>query len=278
VKRKLAVYFLALLPLAAVHAEADKYEIYAVRYATLRDFPVSSLVAGADRSRRMDIAMMIWVLKGLNGRVAIVDSGFHREQYFRQFTVTDYIKPSDAIAPLGLQPEQVTDIFLTHMHWDHAGGIDLFPSARVWIQKDEYDYYTSDAWQARNTHGGIDADDVVEIVRRNVAGKVSFVRGDDDTSLSGVQFGVGGKHTWQSQFIAVQGREHIVVIASDNMYLYENLETHTPISQTLDASSNLRTQDRMRSIASTPQLVIPGHDPAVFDRFPHVSDRIVRIE
>jgi glyoxylase-like metal-dependent hydrolase (beta-lactamase superfamily II) len=278
VTRKLAVYFLALLPLAAVHAEADKYEIYAVRYATLRDFPVSSLVAGADRSRRMDIAMMIWVLKGLNGRVAIVDSGFHREQYFRQFTVTDYIKPSDAIAPLGLQPEQVTDIFLTHMHWDHAGGIDLFPSARVWIQKDEYDYYTSDAWQARNTHGGIDADDVVEIVRRNVAGKVSFVRGDDDTSLSGVQFGVGGKHTWQSQFIAVQGREHIVVIASDNMYLYENLETHTPISQTLDASSNLRTQDRMRSIASTPQLVIPGHDPAVFDRFPHVSDRIVRIE
>ena len=37
------------------------------------------------------------------------------------------------------------------MHWDHAGGIDLFPDARIWIQKDEYDYYTSDAWQSR-TH------------------------------------------------------------------------------------------------------------------------------
>src|SRR2546421_5257549 len=149
---------LALIVLAArVRAEADKYEVFAVRFATLANFPVSSLVAGADRSRRMDIAMMIWVLKGADGRIALVDSGFHREQYFRQFTVKDYVKPSEALAPLGITPDTVTDIFLSHMHWDHAGGLDLFPSARVWIQKDEYDYYTSDAWQSARTHGGIDA-------------------------------------------------------------------------------------------------------------------------
>jgi glyoxylase-like metal-dependent hydrolase (beta-lactamase superfamily II) len=268
----------ALFLLAPLRGDADKYEVYAVRYATLANFPVSSLVAGADRSRRLDIAMTIWVLKGVDGRVAIVDSGFHRDQYFSQFTVKDFITPSEAVAPLGLTPDQVTDIFLTHMHWDHAGGVDLFPSARVWVQKDEYDYYTGDAWQARNTHGGIDADDVLEIVKRNLAGKVTFVRGDDDTTLSGIAFGIGGKHTWQSQFVAVQTRAHTVVLASDNMYLYENLDTHTAVSQTLDAASNLRTQDRMRGLASTPQLVIPGHDPAVFDRFPKVSDRIVRIE
>ena len=267
-----------VIALATLHADVDKYEIYAVRYATLANFPVSSLVAGADRSRRLDIAMMIWVLKGNDGRIAIVDSGFHREQYFRQFTVRDYVKPSEAIAPLGLKPEDVTDLLITHMHWDHAGGIDLFPAARVWIQKDEYDYYTSDAWQSRATHGGIDADDVVEIVKRNTEGKVSFVRGDDDTSLSGITFGIGGKHTWASQFVGVQTRTHTVVLASDNMYLYENLDTHTPISQTLDAASNLRTQDRMKSIASEPRLLVPGHDPAVFARFPRVSDRIVRVE
>ena len=59
------------------------------------------------------------------------------------------------------------------------------------------------------------------------------------------------------------------MLASDNMYLYENLDTHKPIAQTLDAVSNLRTQDRMRSLASEPRLLVPGHDPAVFDRFPH---------
>jgi glyoxylase-like metal-dependent hydrolase (beta-lactamase superfamily II) len=261
-----------------VRAEADTYEVYAVRFATLANFPVSSLVAGADRSRRMDIAMMVWVLKGGDGRIALVDSGFHREQYFRQFTVKDYIKPSDALAPLGIAPDQVTDILVSHMHWDHAGGLDLFPSARIWIQKDEYDYYTGDAWQSARTHGGIDADDVLEIVRRNTQGKVSFVGGDDGTLLSGITFGVGGKHTWASQFVGVRTRAHTVVLASDNMYLYENLDSHLPIAQTLDAASNLRTQDRMRSMASEPRLLIPGHDPAVFARFPRVADRIVRIE
>jgi glyoxylase-like metal-dependent hydrolase (beta-lactamase superfamily II) len=260
-------------------AEADKYEVYAVRFASIANFPVSSLIAGADRTRHMDIAMTIWVLKGTDGRIAVVDSGFHRDQYFKQFAVKDFVKPSDAITPLGITADKVTDLFITHMHWDHAGGIDLFPNARVWIQKEEYDYYTGEAWQSARTHGGIDAQDVVEIVRRNTQGKVSFVKGDDETSISGVTFGIGGRHTWQSQFVtATTPKNTVVVLASDNMYLYENLETHTAISQTLDAASNLRTQDRMKSIASEVRLLVPGHDPAVFDRFPKVSERIVRIE
>ena len=262
-----------------VHSEADKYDVYAVRFATIANFPVSSLVAGADPGRKLDIAMMVWALKGADGRVALVDSGFHRDKYFTQFAVKDFVKPSEALAPLGIKADEVTDIFLSHMHWDHAGGLDLFPSARVWVQKDEYEYYTGSAWQARNTHGGIDADDVLEIVKRNTLGRVTLVHGEDAVSVSGVAFHVGGKHTWQSQYVSVQTRGgHTVVVASDNVYLYENLDAHKPIAQTLDADSNLRAQDRMRSIASSLQLVVPGHDPAVFDRFTRISDRIVRIE
>jgi glyoxylase-like metal-dependent hydrolase (beta-lactamase superfamily II) len=269
----------AMAAFVFIPPEAEKFDVYAVRFATIANFPVSSLISGADRSRRLDIAMTVWVLKGVNGRVALVDSGFHRDQYFTSFAVKDFVLPSEAIAPLGIKPEEVTDIFLSHMHWDHAGGIDLFPAARVWVQKDEYEYYTGEAWQSRNTHGGIDADDVLEIVKRNTMGRVTLVRGEDETSISGIGFHVGGKHTWQSQFVSVQTRAGgTVVLASDNVYLYENLDTHKPIAQTLDADSNLRTQDRMRSLASALKLVVPGHDPAVFDRFPHISDRIVKIE
>src|SRR4029079_12158546 len=173
----------------------------------------------------------------------------------------DYLKPSEAIAPLGINPEDVTDLLLSHMHWDHAGGVDLFPKARVWVQKDEYDYYTGEAWQSARTHGGVDADDVLEMVKRKPAGPVTFVRGDDDTSLSGITFGIGGKHTFASQFVVVSTRPHAVVLASDHMYLYENLETQDAIAQTLDAASNLKTQDRMKSLASEPRFLVPGHDP-----------------
>src|SRR5262245_25968266 len=213
--RILASLFLGIALIGPAGADVDKYEVYAVRYATLANFPVSSLIAGADRSRRLDIAMMIWVLKGIDGRIAIVDSGFHRERYFTQFAVKDFIPPSEAIAPLGIKPGDVTDIFLTHAHWDHAGGVDLFPNARVWIQKDEFDYYAGEAWQERSTHGGIDADDVLELVKRNTQGKLTLVRGDDDTTISGVTFGIGGKHTFQSQFVVVHGATHEVVLASD---------------------------------------------------------------
>ena len=162
---------------SGAHAEADKYDVYAVRFATIAGFPVSSLIAGADRSRRLDIAMTVWVLKGADGRVALVDSGFHRDRYFTQFAVKDFVMPNEALATLGLKAADVTDIFLSHMHWDHAGGIDLFPTARVWLQKEEYEYYTGAAWQARNTHGGIDPDDVLELVKRNIAGRDASRRG-----------------------------------------------------------------------------------------------------
>jgi glyoxylase-like metal-dependent hydrolase (beta-lactamase superfamily II) len=258
--------------------EADKYAVYAVRFATITGFPVSSLVAGAERGRRIDLAMTIWVLKGADGRVALVDTGFHRARHFKEFAVTDYVSPADAIAPLGIGPQDVNDIFLSHMHWDHAGGLDLFPRARLWIQRAEYAYYTGDAWQAPGSHGGIDAEDAIELVRRNTEGRVTLLDGDDETSISGIGFGVGGKHTRESQFVSVATRAGTVVLASDNMYLYENRDRHAAIAQTLDPVSNLRTQARMALLAAQPTLLIPGHDPAVFDRFPHISDRIVRID
>lgn len=278
---KRIAFILTVLAFAcAVHAraEADKYAVYAIRFATIEGFPRSALIAGAERDRKIDIAMTVWLLKGADGRVALVDTGFHRDRYFKQFAVRDFVNPADALAPLGLRADQVTDIVLSHMHWDHAGGLDLFPKARVWVQKDEYDHYVGEAWQDSRGHGGIDPGDVLEIVKRNTEGLVTFVRGEDDTSISGIEFHVGGKHTWASQFVTVATRSGPVVIASDNAYFYENLDTHTAIAQTLDPSSNLKTMERMRAMAARPELVVPGHDLLVFGRFPKVSDRIVRID
>jgi hypothetical protein len=89
---------------------------------------------------------------------------------------------------------------------------------------------------------------------------------------------IGGKHTFQSQYAGVRTAAGTVVLASDNAYLYENLEKHLPISQTLDSASNLRAQARMFTLASSPRLIVPGHDPAVFERFPLVAPGIARIQ
>ena len=270
---------------------APKYEVYAVRYGVVPQFPVASLVAGADPTRKSDIAMMIWVIKG-DGHVVLFDSGFYRERFVQQWKPQSFMKPSDAVAKMGISPADVTDIVLSHAHWDHAGGVELFPKARVWIQRDEYQYYSGDAWQsssgslatpegrraANAKHGGIDADDMIALVKANLDSRLTFVDGDDQEILPGIRCYTGGKHTFQSQYCSVSTRVGMIVLASDNMYLYENLEKHAPIAQTLDPSSNLRAQDRMKKLATKPELIVPGHDPVVMQRFPKVEDGVVRID
>jgi glyoxylase-like metal-dependent hydrolase (beta-lactamase superfamily II) len=226
----------------------------------------------------MDIQMMVWLLKGSNGSNVLVDTGFYRDKFFKQWTVKEFIKPSDAISKVGLKPEDITDVIITHMHWDHADGMDLFPKARVWIQKDEFAYYTGEAWQSPRTHGGIEPEDVVALVTLNIEGRVRMVNGDDQEGLDGIRFYTGGRHTYASQFVGVNTKAGTAIVASDNCYLYENLDKHAPIAQTLDATSNLKAQDRMKQLASNPRLIVPGHDPAVFIRFPAPGHGVARIE
>ncbi len=265
------------LAAAAMAQPKPQYEIYAIRYATIPDFAVNQLVAGAEAGRKLDIAMMVWLVKG-NGRNILVDSGFYREQFFKQWHVTDFVKPSDAVKRAGVQPEDITDVIITHMHWDHADGMDLFPKAKIWLQKDELEYYAGEAWQSRRTHGGIDPDDVIAAVKLNMQGRVGLVNGDAQEILPGVTCYTGGKHTYASQFVAVNTAVGAVVLASDNMYLYENLEKHIAIAATLDADSNLRAQDRMKQLAASPQFIIPGHDPAVMTKFPHSDAWVAKIQ
>ena len=258
-------------------AESAAYTVDAIRYGTIADFPVRGLVAGADAARKMDIAMVVWLVRG-NGRNILVDAGFYRDQFFKDWKVRDFKKPSEAVMAAGVRPEDITDVIVTHMHWDHADGADLFPKARIWLQKDEYTYYTGEAWHGKRTHGGIEPDDVRSYVQMNLDGRVSFVNGDRQEILPGITCYIGGKHTYASQYVGVATRPGTVILASDNVYLYENLDKHVPIAATLDADSNLKAQDRMRTLAAEQRLIIPGHDPAIFERFHGTTPGVVRIE
>ena len=232
-------------------------EVFAIRYATIPGFPVSGLVQGADKSRKMDIAMMVWLVRG-KGHNVLVDSGFYRAEFLEKWKPVDYLRPDEAVARAGVRADEITDLIITHFHWDHADGADLFPKAQVWIQKEEYEHY---------------AKNLAVLDKAKAEGRLHLVDGDREI-LPGIRVFTGGKHTWASQYVVVDG----IVLASDNVYLYENLDKHVPIAQTVDAASNLAAQDRMKTLARDPRLIVPGHDPEVMKRFPKVNERVVRIE
>lgn len=265
-------------PVQTLDVERQKplYEVYAVRFATV-PYRVSSLVAGADRTRMMNLTFMVWVMKG-DGRIVLFDAGFYRDKFIQQWKPQTYVRPTEALAlGLGIKPEDVTDIIVSHTHWDHLDGADLFPRAKIWIQKDEYEYYIGAHGEVLHS-GGVDPDDATMLASLRAAGRVGLIDGDAREILPGITGYTGGKHTYASQYVGVSSSAGIVVLASDNAYLYENLEKHLPIAQTLDAASNLAAQDRMATLAASPSLIIPGHDPAVFERFPKPGNGVARID
>ncbi len=270
----LALTLVAATAAVAQTRPAPAYRVYAIQYAVLPGFPLRGLVEGADSTQRIDIAMMVWLLKGADGRMVLVDAGFHRDSLMRASKPRSYVRPDSAVLRAGVRPADVTDLVLTHLHWDHADGVDLFPRAHVWVQKAEYEHYTA---PGRPGHEGVTAADAAFLERLRAEGRLTLIDGDDREILPGIVVYTGGKHTYASQYLGVHTAEGTTVVASDNVYLYLNLERHAPIAQTLDRASNLAAQERMLKLATSPRLIVPGHDPAVFVRFPQPGNGVAEI-
>ena len=269
----LVAVFAALLGASST----PRYSIQAIRLANSRNDSVAEMVIGAPKNERIDSIYAIWLIRG-GGRNILFDSGFHRARWFKEWAIEDYLSPDAAVRLAGVSPEQVTDIVISHAHWDHMGGIDLFPKAVVWIQKEEFAYYTGPAWQPEGDHDGIDPEDVQELVKLNTEGRLRLVDGDDVELFPGIRAYTGGRHTFASQYIRVAGSP-VFVLASDNVYLYRNLTEHKPSATftAADYPANLRAQQRMLEMTGSMDRVIPGHDALQFKRYP-TEGRIARIE
>jgi glyoxylase-like metal-dependent hydrolase (beta-lactamase superfamily II) len=264
--------FLIILLLAGSAASSREaspdYSIVAIRYADSPGDLVSDLVVGAPKDEKIDTVFAIWLIRG-GGHNILFDSGFHRERWFKEWNIQNYLRPDEAVKLAGVQPEEITDIVISHAHWDHMGGIDLFPKAVVWIQKEEFRYYSGEAWQAGGDHGGIDPDDVQFLVRLNTEGRLRLVDGDNVEILPGIRAYTGGRHTYAAQYLMVEGKPRFV-LASDNTYLYRNLESHMASATFSDADheANIKNQARMIQLAGSIDRVIPGHDSLQFKKFP----------
>lgn len=276
-KRFLLVAILTALPwVSFAGSSTPEYSIQAIRYGSAPD-DVASLVMGAAKEK-INLALVIWLIRGA-GHNILLDSGYHRTTFLKQFPSTDYIRPDKAIKLAGLQPQEVTDIVISHAHWDHMGGIDLFPKATVWIQKEEFRYYTGEAWQPGGNHGGIDPDDVLQLVKLNTEGRLRLVDGDNVQLFPGIRAYTGGRHTYASQYLLVEGNPPFV-LASDNCYLYRNLVERKASATFSDAdhAANIRNQERMIQLAGGDvDRVIPGHDALQFQKYPTVG-RVAKIK
>lgn len=242
-----------------------EYEIYAMKYAE-RQADLSTFMMTAEPGREtITIDYFVWLLQG-GAEPILVDSGFTPE--IAQTRRRKYLaSPAEQLRKIGVDAAEVKKVLVTHLHWDHFGGFSLFPNATFYLQLKEYQYWRGPVMRFRAAQGLVEANDMAELVRLNMQGRVHFVEGVEEVA-PGIALHYVGGHTAGIQVARVHTKKGYAVVASDASHLYRNLEENTPTSLITNLPEMFAAFDAIRRLSSGPNLWFPGHDPAVLQRFP----------
>jgi glyoxylase-like metal-dependent hydrolase (beta-lactamase superfamily II) len=245
--------------------ETPAYEVYAIKYARHERRASANFLLGDPHDGPMPIDYFVWAIRG-GGRTFVLDTGFDAEQGKRR--KRDHIRsPGDGLRALGIAPEDVGHVIISHMHYDHAGNPDLFPNALYHIQDKEMRYCTGRSMCHRVLRHSFEPDDVAAMVRRLFVGRVAFHDGDAEIAPGLSVHHVGG-HTMGLQSLRVWTRRGWLVLAADAAHLYANIDESRPYITVYDVAEMMEGHRTLRRLASSPAHVIPGHDPLVMTRYP----------
>lgn len=241
------------------------YEVYAIRYAHMPRQRADNFIGGDMHDGPMPMDFFVWLLRA-PGHTVLVDTGFNAATARRRHR--ELIRcPIEALGALGVAPEDIDDVILTHLHYDHAGNIDKLPRARFHLQDAEMEYATGRCMCFEPMRHAYSVDDVTLLVRRVYEDRVIFHDGDQSIA-PGLQLMRIGGHTKGLQSVRVRTRRGWVVLASDASHYYENMRQRRPFPIVYNVADMLSGHVRLYTEADSADHVVPGHDPLVLKRYP----------
>ncbi len=257
----------------------EPYEVYAIRYATVARRSSENFIGGDPHESGARMDYFVWLVRNRE-RSFVVDTGFNEEAARRR--KRDFLRPPvEGLAMLGVDASKVSDVILTHMHYDHVGNFDQFPNARFHLQDREMSFATGRYMCCGPFSHAYEVDEVVGMVRRVFAGRVEFHDGDVELAPGFSLHHIGG-HTLGLQAVRVWTRVGWLVLASDASHYYANMEEARPFPIVIDVGAMVDGWRRLKSLASAPQHVVPGHDPLVMQRYaapePSMQGTVVRLD
>lgn len=246
-----------------------QYEVYAVRYAqTLNRRRRENFIAHDPHDGPMPMDYFVWVIRNAD-RTILVDTGFGERS--AKLRGRELLRcPIEALRHLGIEPEAVRDVIITHLHYDHAGNIDKLPNARFHIQEDEMHYACGHHMCQGLFRHAYDIEDVVSMVRRVYAERVQFHQGDQ-VLAPGVELVLIGGHTKGLQSVRVHTQRGWVVLASDASHYYDNMMEISPFPIVYHVGDMVDGYAKLKRLAQSDHHLIPGHDPLVRARYPHAG-------
>ncbi len=246
-------------------SDEDVHEVYAVRYGHHDRRSPENFVGGDPHDILQPLDYFVWAIVGPVG-VIVVDTGFDAGMAGKRGRTL--LRPvGEGLRAIGIAPEAVENVIVSHLHYDHTGNYDLFPRARYHLQDTEMAYATGRCMCHAYLKMPFEEEDVVAMVRKLFAGRVAFHDGVDEVAPGVTVHKIGG-HSKGLQSIRVKTRRGFVVLASDATHLYAHLEGGRVFPTTYHIGEVLEGYATLGRLATSPAHIIPGHDPAVLDRYP----------
>ncbi|MBK0398292.1 N-acyl homoserine lactonase family protein [Limibaculum sp. M0105] len=242
------------------------WQVHALKYAERNSrIRADSFMFDATHDAAHPMDYFIWLLRR-GDEVILVDTGYDGAEAERRGRPI-LIDPRTALAPLGLVPEAISTVIVTHLHYDHAGGLALFPNATLHMQAREMAYATGPCMCHPTLQMPFTAEHVCEAVKRVYSGRVVFHDGDGEVAEGVTVHRIGG-HSRGLQAVRVRTEAGWLVLASDASHFYENLFTRKPFPIVVDLQEMLDGFAMLERLASARRLIVPGHDPLVTRCFP----------
>ena len=247
------------------------HRIHAIRYARHERSAAENFIGGGagasdDHAAPMPLDYYIWLIERDDAAPILVDTGFGAEAAVRRGRTL--LRPvEEGLRAIGIDPAQIGDIVLTHLHYDHAGCLTVFPNARFHVQERELAFATSKAMLHGHVRAPFDVEPVAEMVRLLFGERLVFHAGDSALA-PGITLRLLAGHTAGLQAIEVETARGPVLLASDVCHLYANLTRESPFPIVVDVPAYLDALRRLRALVPSLDHIIPGHDPLVLVAFP----------
>jgi glyoxylase-like metal-dependent hydrolase (beta-lactamase superfamily II) len=253
---------------------SNNWDLYVLEYARSHQQPWVDLISGMYEDGYVDLPFS-FMLARRGDRNALVDTGFMQDDrssgFSRKFGIPNWISPVRMLSEIGVAADAITDIVITHAHFDHLGSIAEFPNAQIIIQKTELlSWYEAIALPPRFGYltAIIDPDNLRTALEASIEHRVTLVEGDKDNVLPGIHVRLGSGHTLGQQFVIVETSRGRLVISGDCVYSRRqftgrsNDGVYMPLNNaTGSVWEQLKTLDKLESeIGGDQQKLIVLHD------------------
>jgi glyoxylase-like metal-dependent hydrolase (beta-lactamase superfamily II) len=255
------------------------YEIYALKYAGPFTGKLAMLLWMEGWDKEVDRNYYLWAIKG-GGEIIVVDTGCG-VTLANQRKLPGFENPVEVLARIGADKTNVKRVIITHIHFDHVGGLEMFPeafpNAEFYVQEKEYDFWMKNPIAKRPPFAKLRdevANKALETLDRT---KRLHQLAGDTRIMPGIEALLAPGHTVGLQAVAVNTARGTAIVASDCAHIHKSFVDDTPSCLITDMIAWMESYDKLRAKASSIDLIFPGHDVKMLSHYPKVAENVTRL-